>query len=145
MKRAVLVVALAACHPHHPPLQSCADPLGGTWTDTSGRAWQIIDRKATVEVYPLFDTAVEPILGQDAGPARAPIHVALPRRGATVDGEASFRLSRGGASCEIKYPFKITGCAGRRATLSYQDVTAVSDGCSAAYAPLWNDVPIVRE
>ena len=73
MNRAVVTLVLCTACSTSAPLASCDDDLRGAWRDeASGARWMILDRGASLEVYPLFSDAV---------PAGAPRVIDLARSG----------------------------------------------------------------
>jgi len=86
------------------PLASCDDDLRGAWRDeASGVRWMILDRGASLEVYPLF---------ADAVPAGAPRVIDLARGDGVVAGEVKRRFDHAADVCLARAPVRVTACHG---------------------------------
>jgi hypothetical protein len=71
---ALLGSLAAGCGDRRPPLASCADDLRGVYVADGGRRWMILDQRATLEVYPLFDD-VTPVVATAAAAGREPLEL----------------------------------------------------------------------
>jgi hypothetical protein len=71
----------------------------------------ILDNRATLEVYPLFDDSV---------PGGAPRVFDL-RRGGQLAGDVTRRYLRGGDHCEARAPLRVTACANDELRLVLSD------------------------
>jgi hypothetical protein len=78
MRAATAALLLVACK-SPPPIAACTDDLGGVYATPTGR-WMMLDSRATLEAYPLFDDSV---------PAGAPRVLDLARgsAGERIDGD----------------------------------------------------------
>lgn len=115
MTRAALFaaqLALAACG-RGAPIASCDDDLRGVYA-AGDRRWMVIDRRATLEAYPLFPDA--------DGLPELPELVAAPRvidlarggrtDGAPLTGVLRRRYMRRAERCDAQLPVQVTRCAG---------------------------------
>ena len=114
---AIALLALG-CH-REPAIQSCRDPIGGQWQVSDvgphhGESWALLDRGATLEMYPLFNMTSTTAVADDA-----PIFVAQPMINATrssdqsleeLIGRGSLRITQGGTVCVRRQYVAIEGC-----------------------------------
>jgi hypothetical protein len=123
-----LIGVLGACQ--GTPIRTCADDLSGIWAADDGRRFHLVDRRETVEVYPLFDPV--PPEAKQARPWRTPPKTELRRQGGRLAGKSSFRVQDVHA-CTVTTPARIEGCAGGRAALVIDlDAPVDARACAAA-------------
>lgn len=105
------LIVLAACG-RGAPIESCDDDLRGVYA-AGDRHWMVIDRRATLEAYPLFPDA--------DGLPEAPELVVAPRvidlsrggaDGAPLTGVLRRRYMRRAERCDAQLPVQVTRCAG---------------------------------
>lgn len=103
MKLVLAIACVAACD-RKPPIRSCADDLTGEYAN-GDQHWMVLDRGASLEVYPLFPDV-------PAGDLEiAPRMMELDRMGAQVAGQVRRRYMKGSAACIAKAPAHVTACA----------------------------------
>ena len=127
---AALALGLAVAGCGQPALDSCADPLGGTW-DVVGelapsgepRRYHALDLGATIEMYPMFDDGlVDAADRKDTTPTAivaAPAALDLSRTTGqdALGGQITRRFMRGDRSCVMRAPAHLRACSDDRATL----------------------------
>lgn len=111
MKRALLLVAVAACD-RRAPISSCEDDLHGVWITPDDHRWMLLDNGATLEGYPLFDDSVP-----DGAPRVIDLH-----RGERFTGEVKRRFMKGATQCDAHAPIRIAKCKEDRLQLVISDV-----------------------
>ena len=146
MIRALLVVAVAACRPAPPALDSCADELGGVWrvddvaaaVTPSGepRRYHVVELGARVEIYPMFDdSVVAPGDRKETTPdavIAAPATFELSRAGDALYGAQTRRFARGAATCLVHTPARLTACHDRSARLELTPIDPPVDWTTCA-------------
>ena len=129
-----LLVALAACH-RRAPIASCDDDLGGVYADPSGARWMILDERASLEAYPLFDDF-------HPGPpwqlAPRAIDLYRSRRGGSIDGDVRRRYTgAAGSGCVAKAPAHITACGDDRLELVLADPAPCDEPAAETHVERW--------
>jgi hypothetical protein len=149
MKRVAAAVVLAsACRPAPPPVDSCADPLGGVWIapdqiTPSGepRRYHVADLGRAIEIYPMFDDSVLDPRDRKLTTADAvivaPSAFDLTRSsdGKTMIGQQTRRFARGAATCVLHSPARIATCTGDRLDLEETPLAAPTDWDRCAPPP----------
>jgi hypothetical protein len=150
--RLLPLLLLVACQPEKPPLSSCADSLTGVWdaradprppgAPPGGIAFDVRDRGATIEVYPLWDTSVpasgaKPGWQGEPGLVLAPWKISLERAGAAVAGELEQRFTQQGKICSARSAVRLSACRASRARLDVEVITQVDPvSCAPEGEPL---------
>lgn len=162
MRFAALALLLASigCRRAPAKIHSCADEVRGVWRvvgEAPPRRYHLYDLGRTVELYPMWDATVPPggkkaVLAADPAapvddtPIYSPPRIALQRNGERLEGSSSFRLTRGGKTCVVDQPARLTGCTGGRAVFGLRQVIEVDrESCVTKLTEEWTDVPLVRE
>lgn len=114
IRRALIALALVAGCDRAPTVRGCDDDLAGVWRSDGG-AWQLLDHRARLELYPLHAEL------PTALPERvvaAPLAIDLTRsRDAAPTGTVTRRYERGAQFCRRTAPATLRGCADDRLTL----------------------------
>jgi hypothetical protein len=124
---ALAAVSLAACS-HGASIASCDDDLGGTWRSESGERWMILDNRATLEAYTLFDDTHP--RSAPAGIEIGPRVIDLARATGSLAGDVKRRHGQSGTVCIARAPVHVTSCADDTLELVLADPTP-----PIAYAP----------
>lgn len=110
IRAAIAALSLCACDPAatRPPLAACTDDLRGVYV-ADGARWMILDHRATLEAYPLFDD-----VDATATPGLevAPRAIDLKRTADALTGTVTRRYLRGSDRCDAKASVRVTACAG---------------------------------
>jgi len=106
VKALIAVAAISAGCDRRAPITSCDQDLTGAYT-TDGKRWMVIDRRVTLEAYPLF-----PDVPEVSGLELAPRAIDLVRDDSGIAGHVKRRYMRGTAICNARVPARITACAG---------------------------------
>jgi len=157
---ALVALALAACHETAPPIDSCADPVGGVWRDPAGRGFHILDRGREVDVFPTWDTTApghgppgastpKPQLTAEppAAPVRSPVRILLRERTPElISGTIGVRIDR----CTVTARATLSACRGRTAELALEEEPTVNPltcapSDSDGRTDRWISVPLRRE
>jgi hypothetical protein len=151
VKRLLAAMLLAACR-SAPALDSCADDLGGVWrvdepgalaTTPSGepRRYHLVDTRAGVELYAMFDDSVlAPGDRKETTPDAvivAPSMLDLGRvgNGALLVGKTTRRFERGARTCTLHTPARIERCTGDRLELRATAIGPPADWDRCALGP----------
>jgi hypothetical protein len=140
----LLLIALAACRPAPPSLDSCDDDLAGVWrvdgkdaTTPSGepRRYFVVDLRRAIEIYPMFDDSLLAPSDRKETTATALIVAPAAFDLARDAGFQTRRFMRGNDSCTIRTPARIHDCKADRATLELVPPSPPSDWARCVAAP----------
>ena len=153
-------MALPACAPSAPPLDSCRDDLGGVWLarpdgpvpgaarlhDDERLAFDLRDDKGGLSLYPLWDSS-----RFDDAPRRSPAHlrspwrISLTRAGDAAVGTLAFRDVVNGHVCTVKQPARLSACRNQSAVLALDLVQTVDPStCAVTTAPTRRTFTLTR-
>lgn len=106
-RAAIAALYLCACDPAtaRAPITACSDDLRGVYV-VDGARWMLLDHRATLEAYPLFDD-VAPMPGLEV----APRAIDLQRTPGGLAGTVTRRYLRGRDRCDAKASVRVTACA----------------------------------
>jgi hypothetical protein len=142
------LLLLSACS-KPPAVASCEDDLSGVWHEQGdagrGYDWRP-SRSGGYEVFAMFDTARPPdgSAKLDSPIVYAPWVWDLDRLPAGISGTRLQRLTRDGASCEVRTPVEIRSCADDTLTIAVK-LAQITDfaQCTVATGD-WNTLVLVR-
>lgn len=103
------MLAVPGCGETRAPVRSCADDLGGVWTDGEHR-WHALDMRRSVELYPMYDSAETPRQS-----AHALIFVRGPER---IQGHYMYWESGPDETRRVRHPATLN-CADGRLEIAY--------------------------
>ena len=118
--RALVAVALLSGCRHRAPIATCSDDLHGVYVTPAGQRWMLLDNRATLELFPLFDDSV---------PGGAPRVIDV-SRGDKLAGDVKRRFMERDITCDARAPFHITACRPDGLQVVASDVAA-----PLAYSP----------
>jgi hypothetical protein len=111
-----LLLVLAACGDHR-SITSCASDLHGVYVTPAGQTWMMLDNRATLEAYPMFD---------DGSGSAAPRLIDLSRvsGGDKLDGTMQRRY---GDACTGRAPFHVVACTPDGLDVVYAEPASCTD------------------
>jgi len=116
---AALFVCACAPTPTRAPIAACSDDLRGVYV-VDGKRWMILDHRATLEAYPLFDDvhhAAAAAPGLEVAPRAIDLQrtpaMERPAPGADeLAGTVTRRYLRGADRCDAQARARVTACSG---------------------------------
>jgi hypothetical protein len=112
-------------------VESCRDPLNGSWRAdpdvpvASAAHWAIVDHGVRLDIYPLFDDTR--IAGAQPDVVVSPRSLALIRSHNSLIGHVERWIMRGGRRCQQRAPARISGCRGRAPDIELPEFGLPSD------------------
>jgi hypothetical protein len=149
-------LAIAACGDGTPRVKNCADSLAGVWRTAGGdgetRRYHIVESRAGIEIFAMFDTTVPPEGTKATSPViYAPIVFDFDRarqRPSAVGlaGTRSQRVTREGRVCRLRTKAVIDYCEDDQIALRFQRPGPLSwSTCKAEPLDEWVALSLQRE